>query len=190
VSAGLRPGPSPLRSRATVLGAGLAAFAGALGVTWAAAGGGSDSGARAPVGSLAVPIERAAAGGGDVSLVGAEARGSRAACPRQSRVVCRPGLGAVEALPALALPEADPAPAVPAPSSAVSVPPPSDRSPAGESQAALPASPPPAPVPPPAPAPPPEAVAPAPAPRLAPDRAPAPPAAAPDPQPVEFDDSG
>lgn len=170
----MRSGPSPpLLGSAALLG--VVAFAGALGVTFAAAGGSGEPEAGEPVGSLAVPIERSAAGGDDLALVSAKPL---------------PRLGAVEALPALAEPAPEPAPAMPARAPTVrarraasSPGPPESHAPA------MPSSSPPATVPPAEPVAP---VVPAPedpAPP-APDPAPAPPAPAPDPPSVEFDDSG
>jgi hypothetical protein len=155
-----------------------AAFAGALAVTFAATGGRNEPEARAPVGSLAVPIERSAPGDGEVALGSAKAL---------------PTLGRAEALPALAVPEARTAPAEIAPAPAVRASAPARQTPAAQAPAVS-ASPPPAAAPPPepvAPAPPPEPVAPGPpSPEPAPGPAPAAPAPAPDPPPVEFDDSG
>ena len=155
-----------LRSRAPL--AGIAAFVCALALTLAATGGG-ESGASAPVGSLAVPIERSAPGAGDALLARAEAL---------------PRLGPVEALPELAAREAEEAPnaLVPAPAGSGSTAPPRPPEP---QLPAVPAS------PPPAPAPPPEPVAPPPdSPEPVPDPAPAQPRPAPEPPPVDFDDSG
>jgi hypothetical protein len=157
-----------LRSRAAL--AGIAAFVCAVALTLAATGGG-ESGASAPVGSLAVPVERSAPGAGDAVLARAEAL---------------PRLGPVEALPELAAREAEEAPGtiVPAPARSTSPPPP--RPPAPEPQLpAVPASPPPAPAPSPEPVTPPPA-----SPEPLPDSAPAQPRPAPEPPPVDFDDSG
>jgi hypothetical protein len=173
VSAGVTAGLSPgLLNRIALLG--VVAFASALGVALAADGGGEPR-AGEPVGSLAVPIERSAAGGDDLALVSAETL---------------PRLGAVDALPALAEPAPEPASAMTAPAPAVSAAPapaspsaPAPRAPEAPSSSSPTTAPPPEPV---VPAPPaPEDPAPP-----APDPGSAPSAPAPDSAPIQFDDSG
>jgi hypothetical protein len=167
-----------VRSHVGLAVAVVAAFAGALAVTFAATPAGREPEARAPVGSLAVPIEGSAPG---------------APVPPGSANAL-PTLGPAAALPALAAPasrsgraEITRARSARAPAQAAPTPSPR-RAPAGS------ASPPPGPAPPPepvAPAPPPEPVAPGPpSPDPLPGPAPAAPAPAPEPPPVEFDDSG
>jgi hypothetical protein len=144
--------------------AGVAAFAAALGVTYAATAGGGTPATERPPGARAVPLELPGPSGGGLSL------------------------GAAETLPALASGPSDPvAQPVRAPAPAPAVPAPPPVRPEVSSVYPAPAPPPdPAPVSPPdpAPAPPPEPPAPP-----APVAVPAPPAA-PEPPPVEFDDSG
>lgn len=157
----------------------VAAFAGALAVTFAAAGGRDEPEARAPVGSVAVPIEGSAPGGAPLR------RGSAEALPT---------LDPAEALPALAVAASRSGPAAITRAPSARAPAPAPPTPSAPEAPAVSASPPPAPAPPPepvAPAPPPEPVAPGPpSPDPAPGPAPAAPAPAPDPPPVEFDDSG
>jgi len=168
-----------LRSHLGLAVAVVAAFAGALAVTFAATGADGEPEARAPVGSVAVPIERSAHGDGEVALGSAEAL---------------PTLGPAEALPALAVPEARSGPAEITRASSARARAQAAPTPSAPQAPAVSASPPPAAAPPPepiAPAPPPEPVAPGPpSPDPAPGPAPAAPAPAPDPPPTEFDDSG
>jgi hypothetical protein len=159
--------PAGLRPIASLPAVGLAVFAGALGVTLAASGGGDQPETTGPVGSLAVPLERQASATYDLSPA------ARSALPSPGRP---------DALPALAAGDPEPAPAVIASTPDVSKPRPAPRDSAPRAPS-VPAS------PPPAPAPAPEPVAPAP-PEPAPEAAPAPPAAAPQAPPVVFDDSG
>jgi outer membrane biosynthesis protein TonB len=153
-----------------------AAFVGALAVAFAATAGGDDPSARAPVGSLAVPLERGAASG-DLRLASSP---SRPSAPPSD------GLALGEAVPVPPLardPEPPAAPVVRAPAP-VGRPDPEPRPREPAPPAPVTSYPPPAPVP--------EPVTP-PTPQYAPapDPVPAPaPAPAPDPPPVDFDDSG
>jgi hypothetical protein len=168
VSARLKAGWSSPRRRGVAV-TGLAAFAAAFAIGFAATAGGGEPEAGAPAGSLAVPIGRSAPGADDLSL------------------------GRADALPALAARTTEPAraPMVSPPAPAVRAPARAARAPAPRASE-VPASLPPAPAPEPGPvSPPPPEPAPAPVPAPpAPAPAPAPPAPAPEPPPVNFDDSG
>ena len=151
----------PRLTRGALIGC-VAAFAAALGGTYAATAGGGAPGTERPPGARAVPLELPEGSGGRLSL------------------------GAAEALPALAPERSDqpaqvveapaPVPAAPRPSPARAKPSSVSRAPAPPTQAPPPAL---APTPPPEPAPAPPA----------PVYVPAQPTS-PRPPPVEFDDSG
>jgi hypothetical protein len=181
-----RPGP----------GAALcAAFLGAFAVSFGATTGEGDPAARAPVGSLAVPLEPAAAGG-DLRLA-SSTRDALASSPRHAGVQPADGLvlGEAAPIPPLARKPEPPAPPVvsaPAPRVDTRDPEPRPPQPAPPAQVAPESYSPPAPQSYSPPAPPPARVTPPPVSNVpSPDPAPAPrPAPAPDPSPVEFDDSG